>query len=80
MQVKDRALQGLGEHVSMILLGVLVFHSDFPFSHPFENFQVPYIGTNRYQMLGYGQQPPRAPFAPSRLASRKRGEQACGEP
>ena len=25
-------------------------------------------------MLGYGQQPPRAPVAPSRLASRERGE------
>jgi hypothetical protein len=32
--------------------------------------EVPYIGTNRYQMLGYGQQPPCAPVAPSRLASR----------
>ena len=24
----------------MILLVVLVFHNDFPFSHPFEDFQV----------------------------------------
>ena len=39
--------------------------------------EVPYIGTNRYQMLDYGQQLPRSPFAPSRLASRKRGEPAC---
>ena len=30
--------------------------------------------------VGLRTTPPRAPFAPSRLASRKRGEQACGEP
>ena len=40
MMVEDRALQGLGEHVGMILLGILVFHNDFPFGHPFEYFQV----------------------------------------
>ena len=40
MRIKDGALEGLSEHVSMVLLGVLVFHDDFPFSHPFENFQV----------------------------------------
>ena len=38
MMVEDRALQGLGEHVGMIFLGILVFHNDFPFGHPFEYF------------------------------------------
>ena len=36
----DRALQRLGEHVGMIFFGILVFHNDFPFSHPLEYFQV----------------------------------------
>ena len=31
MRIKDGALEGLGEHVSMVLLGVLVFHNDFPY-------------------------------------------------
>ena len=47
MQVEDRALQGLGEHVGMILFGVLVFHNDFPFGHPLEYFQVAALDVSR---------------------------------
>ena len=45
---------------------------------------VPLIKEETYaktgELLGYGQQSPRVPVAPSRLASRGRGAQACDEP
>ena len=58
MQVEDCALQGLGEHVGMILFGVLVFHNDFPFAPPTRVFSssgarcVPRSGRKTLSTLG----------------------------